>query len=330
MRGWLAEKGLRRTGTLPPLPPKQEEIDAFFHYRQGPGPSAANPRFDWNSQLSSEWNSTLILLLAEEWIEFVSGVAGIDKEALDPDFFDLGGVKKILITKLREIRKSFFQHYDPQTEMMDASEQGRRDFERQRQEGMEKSRHSSRLHGVSLPYHVYSRSEVADFNVQTFLRRSRIVRHNREIGANLDFWDAAQDMLDALGEHGMSSDESEPEQATTTPYGRKRKTVRRIRRHWLSHDVALIWKHVESYYDDLPAKHRRGNLPYDRIFEAKERPDAFIDPGSVVKDLPLNWYNQLWWKDLLPVRRATISRTPCEPLPDIPVGLRLRLLPRFN
>lgn len=150
MRGWLADKGLKRTGTLPPLPPKQQEIAAFFNYRQGPGPSAEAPRFDWNSQFSSEWNSILLLLLSEEWIEFVSTVPGIDRENLEPEFFVLGGVRKILTTKLREVRKSFFQQYDPQTEMMDSSEQGRAKFERRRQEEMEKSRHSSRLHGVSL------------------------------------------------------------------------------------------------------------------------------------------------------------------------------------
>ena len=134
------------------------------------------------------------------------------------------------------------------------------------------------------------------------------------------------ELVSALGRKGMSSDESEEEKPLrASPYSRGRKIVRRIPLRWLRGDVAVLWKYVEDHYRFIPASQKRGNPPYDRIFEAEPAPAldmAVAQHLAVVKDLPTNWYDPVYWSHLTSQGKRSVSRTAPKALPVIPNHVR--------
>lgn len=131
-----------------------------------------------------------------------------------------------------------------------------------------------------------------------------------------------EELIKALGRKGMSSDESEEEKPSKlTPYSRGRKVVRRVPLRWLRSEIAILWKYVEEHYRFIPASQKRGNPPYDRIFETEPAPAlnmAVAQHLIVVKDLPTNWYDPLYWSHLTSQGKRSVSRVAPRPIPAIP------------
>lgn len=159
---------------------------------------------------------------------------------------------------------------------------------------------------------------------QTYTRRAKIIKHHKELGVDVEFWGGMGGVLEMLGRQGMSSDESENEEPTQpSPTARARKRVRRKPRNWLNPQIALLWERVEKSYNALPEESRRGNPPYERIFAANPSPSPDTSKPqylSVVKHLPTNWYDRLYWVGLTSQAQKSVSKTAPIPLPRLPAA----------
>lgn len=299
MRGWLAEKGVPiGDGPLPGLP-SRSDVAAYVARREN-GPRVDKPLFDWTVPFSHAWNDELLGLLAEEWIPLAEESLGHD--GLADSHFELIGVKKILASKLRYTKKRFLRRFNYATGEQEHTEDTRKADEELKEKLLLRSRHGSRSSG-------------------TYLRRLRIVEYHLLLGDDPDFWQGVHILIRALGRKGMSSDESEEEPAGNNPYSRGRKIVRRIPKRWLNEQIARIWVYVEGCYRRLPPAKKRGNPPYERHYEAKKSEAADMEMPeyySVVKQLPINWYDPVYWAALTQQAKKAVSSVAENPLPTIP------------
>ncbi|KAJ3526425.1 hypothetical protein NMY22_g10167 [Coprinellus aureogranulatus] len=300
MRGWLDDKGLWfRDKPLPPLPHAQDVAD--FIDGIGDGPDAETPLFDWTEPYTNVWNDELLGLLAEEFIPI--GTAGTDPDDIPAKYSDLGFVKDLIKTKLRGVKTAFLRRYSHGTGRVEESAEVERHEKENKAKAQSRSRHTSR-------------------NLGTWLRRKKIIQYFLKLGIDPEFWTAMSALANALGRRGMSSDESSEEDVKVhTPYSRGRKIVRRVPLRWLNGEIAFLWRYVEARYASLPSALKRGNPPYERHFESK--PLEPMDPSvaqhlSVVKGLPTNWYDALYWRHLTAQGKKAVSRTAPQMLPKVP------------
>lgn len=119
-------------------------------------------------------------------------------------------------------------------------------------------------------------------------------------------WGEVEDILDRLGHEGISSDETDGD---TQP-----KRLRRVARGWLNPAVSEMWRDIEKYELSNPRSRRsqRGNRPLLRIFMSQT-----TNLQKPVKELPMNYYDSLWWKSLSEPEQAMLNPGPPEAIPKI-------------
>ncbi|KAJ3535352.1 hypothetical protein NMY22_g6527 [Coprinellus aureogranulatus] len=300
MRGWLQEKGLWHGATPLPSLPCTEDVEEFVQ-GNGAGPDIDNPLFDWTLPYKHVWNDELLGLLAEEWTVLIE--EQMDPADIPPKFDNIASVKLTIQTKLRGLKTAFMNRYDYGTGAIEETEQVKNEEHDRKLKSLKNSRHTSRTLG-------------------TLHRRQKIIKHFLKIGKDVEFWRGMKEVGDALGRKGMSSDESDEELPKgSSSYSRGRKIVRRVPLQWLSGDVAVRWKYVEERYARLPPALKRGNPPYERHPPVKppEPLDVTVAQHlSVVKNLPTNWYDPLYWRHLTPQGKKVVSRAKPKELPKIP------------
>lgn len=115
-----------------------------------------------------------------------------------------------------------------------------------------------------------------------------------------------ENLLEALGQDGMSSDETDEEESSSS------KIVRRVRLPWVAMEVSQLWKHVESHHTTNQATLvLRGNKPHVRRFES-----ARHSTRPAVANLPKNFYDTLWWHQLRSSERARLQAKEDMAIPD--------------
>jgi len=142
---------------------------------------------------------------------------------------------------------------------------------------------------------------------QTHSRRIDIV--DIYLDENKEFWGGVGEMGDILGSDGMSSDETDDENSQGAT-----KAVRRVRKAWLSEEVAEVWRTVEAYHQSRnQGKSKRGNKAFARNpVPASQQSYNRIKPG-----LPQNYYDPVWWQSIIDSDKLLMKPQPHRPLPDI-------------
>jgi hypothetical protein len=140
--------------------------------------------------------------------------------------------------------------------------------------------------------------------LKTFKRRVAIAE-----GAGIEDTIACSviNVLAMLGPKGTSDDETDGEESP--------KVVRRRKLEWLSDDVSLLMKTLETYE---PRRRRRqfvtrGNSALRRRF----RPNSVDEARAPVKKLPQNFYEKQWLQSLLPAARKGLGVKAVFPLPGL-------------
>ncbi|TEB38595.1 hypothetical protein FA13DRAFT_1784914 [Coprinellus micaceus] len=304
LRDWLCDKGLRKD--TPSMIPDGGQIQEYVDHRRN-GPNAEEPLFDWTVPFGHIWNDELLGMLAEAFILHVTTEGQIRPDQLEKKYFELREVKKIISVKLRDVKNAFLRRYDHETGVLMPTSAREDRAQVKKAAKTVRKRHHSRTIG-------------------TFSRRKKIIKHYKGTGTELPFWQGMADVLTSLGRGGMSSDESGYEAPRPgAAHSRTRKRVRQRPKTWLNHEIGELWQHVEQCYDGLPDVLKRGNTPYDRIPEPKrappqERDKAKVQYVGVVKNLPTNWYDHMYWIGLTPQAQKSVSQVPARPLPQIPVS----------
>ncbi|TEB39416.1 hypothetical protein FA13DRAFT_1703746 [Coprinellus micaceus] len=297
MRDFLALKKLALDGDPPHLP-SAAEISGWVANRTG-GPSTELPRFDWTKTFSHAWNDELLGLLAQEFLVYVT--PHIKPDQIDEHFLKVAGVKDILASKLRLLKRAFLSSYDWRTGLRDDTSPALEQQAKKKDKALLKSRHKSRMVG-------------------TFARRKKIIKYHVKNSTDPAYWNGMEELLIALGLEGMSSDETENEApAPGAAYARARKLVRRRAKRWLNADIALLWQDVEAGWDLMPEKLKRGNPPYPRIPEARASSALDLTKAQhigAVKNLPINWYDSTYWILLTSQSQQSVSSVEAKALPQ--------------
>lgn len=118
----------------------------------------------------------------------------------------------------------------------------------------------------------------------------------------------------------MSSDETDDETIQGVI-----KAVRRVRKAWLSEEVAEIWREVEAYHRSRSqGKSKRGNKPFARnpVPGANRQSYNRVKPG-----LPQNYYDPVWWQSIIDSDKLSMKPLPSRPLPDLNMYVQCNILP---
>jgi hypothetical protein len=122
---------------------------------------------------------------------------------------------------------------------------------------------------------------------------------------NPDLWAAIARISLRLGTDGVSSDETDEDIGV--------KSVRRIRKGWLSQDISNVWRVVEAYHQErTKGENRRGNKPLLR--DPVSLHNSFHLP---VKGLPRNYYDDIWYQSLTPSELRALHARASDVLPDV-------------
>ena len=316
MRDFLALKKVPLDGEPSHLP-SAAEIANWVANRTG-GPTAELPQFDWTKTFSHTWNDELLGLLAQEFLVYVT--PHIQPDQIEEHFLKVVGVKDILASKLRPLKRTFLASYDWRTGLRDDTSPALEQQVKKKDKALLKSRHKSRMVGVSMLCDLLLVERLLSI-AQTLARRKKIIKYHIRNGTDPAFWEAMGELLDALGLEGMSSDETENEApAPGAVYARTRKLVRRKAKRWLNADIALLWQDVETSWDLLPEKLKRGNPPYPRIPEARALSALDLTKAQhagAVKNLPINWYDSTYWILLTSQGQQSVSSMEAKPLPKV-------------
>ncbi|KAF6746041.1 hypothetical protein DFP72DRAFT_855686 [Ephemerocybe angulata] len=239
-------------------PPTRDQVAQFTIHGLNP-PTLPRPRFDWNSPLTSTWNRELISKIGKG---FLNVIADIDD--FTPEHKSRERVEGYLLEKLKvfmtEYRKA--RPANPFEEETNLQKQERIEAEKEKQ--LAAGRRRIRRRGIHT-------------------RRIRKVQD--VLKKNPLFWGEVLVILDALTEHGMSSDETETE-------------ARRIDENRSARRQALGFP---SRITALPLRSKAGNSPYPRIHEPMASMAVNVDDieqshtHQFVPGLPLNYYCELWY-----------------------------------
>jgi hypothetical protein len=125
-------------------------------------------------------------------------------------------------------------------------------------------------------------------------------------------WSEIHQVLLALGKDGMSSDETDQEgraiHASTI-------RLRRIRLNWANEDISLLWRAVDSYYNPFKptGAPKNGTKPMPRIYASVHTNQTREPPAG----LPRNFYDNIYWASLPPVRQRRLNPAPAKALPKL-------------
>lgn len=118
-------------------------------------------------------------------------------------------------------------------------------------------------------------------------------------------WDAIQNALNRLGAKGTSDDETD----CKSP-----KRVRRVQLAFLNRQFARLFAALDTYPQEGIAlkRDKRGNRHLDRIHES-----IHTNESRVVHNLPLNWYEGAWWRNLRQWEQDELDPQPPIPIPTL-------------
>lgn len=106
-------------------------------------------------------------------------------------------------------------------------------------------------------------------------------------------WDAVVNALEAIGENGISEDETDDEEEEKRDGAR---VVRCLAQPFMNKKVVAMLRGIDTYedfMDDLLGNDDAGTRPIPRIFEA-----AKDDPRTHMIGLPVNVYDGAWYENL--------------------------------
>jgi hypothetical protein len=117
-------------------------------------------------------------------------------------------------------------------------------------------------------------------------------------------------MIGILGVDGMSSDETDQEASRGVI-----KSVRRVRKAWLSEEVVQVWHTIEAYHQERSkAKSKCGKKAYMcNLIPA----DDHRSYNRIKTGLPKNYYDPFWWQSLIDSDKLMIRMQPPQPLPNL-------------
>ncbi|KAL6299899.1 hypothetical protein BKA93DRAFT_829573 [Sparassis latifolia] len=142
-----------------------------------------------------------------------------------------------------------------------------------------------------------------------YKRRGDIIEVNLQ--DNPAIWGKVKIIHMALGQGGMSSDETDGEYTR-----RNDKKVRRVCLPWRHPSLAAFYRNVDSYEDVHPLHlTEQGNYSLSRIFEANVSSSS---KRKLITQLPKNFYNPDWMKTITRAQRSTLRFKLAFEIPDLP------------
>jgi hypothetical protein len=123
-------------------------------------------------------------------------------------------------------------------------------------------------------------------------------------------WSAIGEMKEYLGCDGMSSDETDQESSVGVI-----KTVRRVRKAWLSEEISEVWRVADTYHRArTQGQSKRGNKSYKRNPVPAEGHTSY---NRVVPGLPQNYYDVIWFQSLIESDKLLLRPLAPQSLPDV-------------
>ncbi|GBE82706.1 hypothetical protein SCP_0410910 [Sparassis crispa] len=255
------------------------EIMQAWHDGEGDGPNVAAPLIEWSLPLSSAWNKEVIHIVTEEFLKQVAG--GEHPLLVSDPAWTIMTTSQCCLCKLQNGPHKRFT----EVELMEDEEveSARNTVKKQRRKN--------------------SRREMV------YKRRGDIIEVNLQ--DNLAIWGKVKIIHMALGQGGMSSDETDGEYTR-----RNDKKVRRVCLPWCHPSLAAFYRNIDSYEDVHPLHlTEQGNYSLSRIFEANASSSSKRKP---ITQLPKNFYNPDWMKTITRAQRSTLWFKLAFKIPDLP------------
>ncbi|KAJ3575930.1 hypothetical protein NP233_g770 [Leucocoprinus birnbaumii] len=277
-----------------PSPPALEDVIKYQEQQVGcPGPSADNPRFFWERVLSNSakcrWNHDLLYLLAHDLrteihktLEHLqdtprqrfpsnrrsSGGDLWDLLDLDPTYLTVESLKSVLERRISGTRHTYFLHQPPPPGSQQSPEEKKKYVDNMLSKKSKRDRALGRRRGL-------------------FKQRKNVIEKRRR--ENEEIWSSLEVVVQKLGVHGMSEDETDCEGSPGRP-----KEVRRLRTNWRNVEITALMDYIDVTGDGRLKG--AGNASYYRHKSTHSRVSASpSDPTKgVPRGLPENYYDMTW------------------------------------